>query len=152
MTAGERDPLNILLAVRRHAVDERRQVLADCLTLEAEAASTIAALDDAISHDAEAARAFPDHQHFRDIFLAARRHLTAERQRAEAARADAEARSEAARRQLAVARLDAEAVERLIAERTLATRAAADRRTQHELDDIARERRRSGGITRNCRQ
>jgi flagellar biosynthesis chaperone FliJ len=147
-----RDPLNVLRQLRRHAVDWRRQALADCMAGEADAASTIAALDQAVRRDAETAATFPDHQHFRDIFLAARQHLTAQRQRAEAALADAKARSELARGHLAAARLDAEAVERLIEERTLAAGAAADRRAQHELDDIAREDRRSHRITRNCRQ
>jgi hypothetical protein len=146
-----RDPLNVLLAVRRHAVDQRRRALADCLLREAEAAATIAALDAAIRRDAEAAGTFPDHRHFRDVFLAARQYLTAERQTAAAALAVAEASSDEARGHLAVSRLDAEAVERLIAERTLAARTAADRREQHEVDDIARERRRSRGITRSCR-
>ena len=147
-----RDPLNVLSELRRHAVDRRRRALADCLTRQAEAASRVAALDRSIRRDAEAAGAFADHQRLRDIFLAARQYLNAERQRAEADLADAEARSEEARGQLGASRLDAEAVERLIAERSLAARAAADRCAQHELDDFARERLVPRGITRNCRR
>jgi hypothetical protein len=146
-----RDPLNVLLALRRHAVDQRRKALADCLMREAEAAARIAALEEAIRRDAEAAGTFKDHQHFRDVFLATRRYLMAERQSAAAALTDAEAFSEEARGHLAVSRLDAEAVERLIAERALIALTTADRRAQHELDDIARARRLSRGITRSCR-
>jgi hypothetical protein len=78
---------------------------------------------------------------FRDIFLAARQHLRAARQSAMAGVAQAEALSAVSRARLAEARLAAEAVDRLIAERTASARGEADRRAQHELDDVARSRR-----------
>jgi flagellar export protein FliJ len=146
-----RDPLNVLLAVRQRTIDQRRQALADCVMRQADAAAAVAALDAAILRDAEAAATIPDLQHFRDIFIATRQHLTSQRQRGAGALAEADARSEQARRSLAAARLDAEAVERLISERALLARTEAERRAQHELDDIARSSGRSRGITRNCR-
>nr|WP_294520009.1 hypothetical protein [uncultured Rhodopila sp.] len=136
-----RDPLAVLLTLRRREVDRRRQDLATCTAAETEAAAAVRSIDAAIARDRDAGESFPDHVRFRDVFLATRQHLQADRQRAMGALAEAEARSEAARGQLAAARLAAEAVDRLIAERAAAARAEADRRAQHELDDVARVRR-----------
>jgi len=136
-----RDALSVLLDLRRREVDRRRQDLADCMAAETEAAGTVRSIDAAIARDRDSGAGSADSMLFRDIFLAARRHLRAERQRAIAVLAEAEARSEAARERLAAARLAAEAVDRLILERTAAARANADRRAQHEMDDVARRRR-----------
>jgi|SRR5271166_3016040 len=136
-----RDPLTVLMAVRQRWVDQQRQALAACLTAESAAADRIRSIDAAMARDRDLTDQFPDHLKFRDIFLATRHHLLAERRTASAALAEAGSRSEEARRTLATARLAAEAVERLIAERRLAARAEADRRSQHELEDVARVRR-----------
>ena len=133
-----RDPLIVLLAVRRRSVDHQRQALAACLVAEAAAADRIRSLDEAMARDRDLTDESPDHLQFRDIFLATRRHLLAEGRTAFAALAEAGSHSAEARGHFATARLAAEAVERLIAERRLAARAEADRRSQHELDDIAR--------------
>nr|WP_294512959.1 hypothetical protein [uncultured Rhodopila sp.] len=136
-----RDPLKVLLALRRREVDRQRQDLADRTAAEMQASATVRSIHAAIAQDRDGAESFPDHLQFRDLFLATRQHLQDNRQRAEAALAEAEARSETVCRRLAESRLAAEAVDRLIAERAAATRAEADRRAQHELDDAARLRR-----------
>ena len=111
-----RDPLKVLLSLRQREVDRRRQDLADCLGAETEAAETVRSIDAAIAQDRDSEGGLADRMQFRDIFLAARQHLHAERQRAMAAVAEAEALSAASRARLAQARLAAEAVDRLIAE------------------------------------
>jgi flagellar biosynthesis chaperone FliJ len=136
-----RDALEVLRELRRRDVDRRRRELADCTAAETEAAGRVRSIDAAMARDRDSENGLADRMRFRDIFLATRQHLRSERQRAVAALAEAEARSEAARGQLAAARQAAEAVDRLILERTAAARAKADRRAQHELDDIARLRR-----------
>ncbi len=136
-----REPLKLLLSVRNREADRRRQDLAQCLLAEAEAAETIRSIEAAMARDREYQESRADSCQFRDIFLAARQHLRSQRQRAAAALANAETRSETARGQLAEARLAAEAVDRLIAETTLLARVKADRLAQHELDDIARAKR-----------
>nr|WP_294547117.1 hypothetical protein [uncultured Rhodopila sp.] len=136
-----RDALKALHELRRREVDRQRLELADCRAVETEAAGTVRSIDAAIARDRDSDAALADPMLFRDIFLATRQHLWAERQRAVVALAEAEARSEAARGRLAAARLAAETVDRLILERTAAARAEADRRAQHELDDVAGRRR-----------
>src|SRR3954468_4265730 len=133
-----RDPLKVLSAVRRRAVDQQRQALAACLEAEAVAEDRIRTLDAAVVRDQALAEIVPDPLLFRDIFIATRQHLRAEQQVSRVALADAERQTDEARGHLAGARLAAEAVERLITERTAAARAEADRRAQHVLDDIAR--------------
>jgi hypothetical protein len=132
-----RDSLNVLLLLRQQEVDRQRQELADCSAAEIRAAGTVRAIDAALARDSEDGSA--DGLLFRDIVLATRQHLRAQRQHAVAALAEAEARSDDARGRLAAARLAAEAVDRLILERRAAAR--AERRAQHALDDIARSRR-----------
>jgi flagellar biosynthesis chaperone FliJ len=133
-----RDPLAVLLVLRQRFVDQQRQALAACLVAETAAGNTVRLLDAAMERDRDVADGVPEHLQFRDIFIATRQHLRGQRETAVTCLAGARNRSDQARENLAGARLAAEAVERLIKERTLAARAEADRRAQHELDDIAR--------------
>jgi hypothetical protein len=137
-----RDPLQVLLAVRQRAVDQQRQALAERLRVEAEAVDRVRALTEAILRDQNAPSSPTDALLARDVLIATRRHRLAERQIAAVAVIEAARLAEAARGVLADTRLAAEAVQTLIAERSLASRVEADRRAQHELDDITRTRRR----------
>jgi flagellar biosynthesis chaperone FliJ len=141
-----RDPLRILLSVRRRSVEQARYALGACLAAEAAVADRITSLDDAAARDRKTAKAWQDSHHYTE--MAATR-LTAthiERQATLAELAAAEDRSAQARRAVAAERAAAEAVEQLMQERESAAQAEANRRDQHTLDDIARfaVRRRHG--------
>ena len=133
-----RDPLRILLTVRRHAVEAERHALAGCVAEEAAIAVRVAALDDAMRRDRDAATGWDDAYRLlelapvrRDVWLTERRALVLE--------ADAAAcRSQAGRDRLAAARTASESVVQSMSEREIERRAEAIRREQHELDDVAR--------------
>jgi flagellar biosynthesis chaperone FliJ len=135
-----RDPLQILLSMRRRSVEQARYALGACLATEAQAADRIRSLDDTVRRDRETVRAWQDSHQFMemsalrlDAMLAQRRTLLAEF-------AMAETRSTQARGVVAAARTAAEAVEQLMGERAVADQAEAAKREQHVLDDIARGR------------
>ncbi len=133
-----RDPMRVLLTVRRHAVEAERRTLAGCVAEQAAIAARIAALDDAMLRDRDAAAGWDDAYRFlelapvrRDAWLADRRTLVLE--------ADAAACvSQAGRDRLAAARTASESVVQSMSEREAERRAEAIRREQHELDDVAR--------------
>ena len=138
------DPLLVLQALRRRAVEAAREALGSCLRAEATMADRIKALDADTAQDRAAAETWRDACHF--VELAAIRSAAARAERAAAALqlTAAAVRSEDAKGVLTAARTAAEAVDQLIAERVAASQVAAASRAQHELDDIARAARRRG--------
>jgi hypothetical protein len=135
-----RDPVDVLLAIRLHAVEQARSALAACLTSEATLADRIKALDSAVLRDRKTAGSWQDAHQFLEISVFRQGAVRAERRTIAADLAAAEARSAEARGAVTAARAAAEAVEQLIAERRAAGLAETARRAQHVLDDIARAR------------
>ena len=133
-----RDPLRILLSVRRRSVEQARYALGTCLAAEAAVANKITSLDDAAARDRKTANAWPESHHYKEMAATRLAAAHAERQAILAELAAAEDRSAQARRVVAADRAAAEAVEQLLQERETAAQAEANRRDQHTLDDIAR--------------
>jgi flagellar biosynthesis chaperone FliJ len=141
-----RDPLRILLSVRRRSVEQARYALGACLAEEAAIAGKIVALDDEAARDRATARAWPDSHQFKETAAMRLAAAQAKRQASQVELTAAEDRSTQARGIVAAQRAAAEAVEQLIQEREAAAGAERNRREQHSLDDIARfaARRRHG--------
>lgn len=141
-----RDPLLVLQAVRRRAVETARHALAACLLAEAEIGGRISALDDIARRDRAVSNAWQDGHHFLEIAAIRLTAARAERNVAALQLSAAAARSQDAHGLLTAARIAAEAVDRLIGERAVAGQAEAGKRAQHELDDIARGAGRRRGL------
>lgn len=135
-----RDPLRILLSLRRRSVEQARQALAVRLTSVSEVEGMIHALDEATRRDREAGNAWLEATQFLEVSANRRRALQAERRTLTTDLAAAEVDAAAARDVVATARSEAEVVQTLDQERTAARQADAARRGQHVLDDIARTR------------
>jgi flagellar biosynthesis chaperone FliJ len=135
-----RDPLRILLSMRRRSVEQARQALAGRLAAETEVADRIRLLDDATRRDREAGGAWPDSHQFLEMSASRLEVVQAERQSLAADLTAAERGAAEARGVVSTARTAAEAVEELISQREAASQADATRREQHGLDDIARTR------------
>ncbi|WP_158932381.1 hypothetical protein [Acidisphaera sp. S103] len=133
-----RDPLKILLSVRRRSVEQARYALGACLAAEAAIADRIRSLDGAAARDRQTGRAWQDSHQFMEMTAIHLATLQAERRSILADLAVAEDRSGQARGVVAAERAAAEAVDQLMQERQAAVQAEANRREQHVLDDIAR--------------
>ena len=136
-----RDPLRILLAIRRRAVEQARYALGTCLATEAEIGERIWSLDDTARRDREAGGAWQDAHQFSEMTAIRLEAKQAERRALKADLTLAEGHSADARGILTAARTAAEAVAQLAGDRAAAAQAELDRREQHVLDDIARARR-----------
>jgi hypothetical protein len=136
-----RDPLLVLQAMRRRAVEQARYTLAACLQAEALAADRIRALDETARRDRAAGGGWQDAHQFLEMAAIQLCSMRAERRIAEADMASVVARSGEARGVVTAARTAAEAVEQLIGERQAAANMEAATREQHVLDDIARGQR-----------
>lgn len=135
-----RDPLRILLAVRRRAVEQARYALEACLGVEAEIVEGIRSLDDTARRDREAGGAWQDAHQFVEMTAVRLEARQTDRRALEADLVAAEGRTADARTVLTAARTAAEAVAHLADSRAAAAQAELDRREQHVLDDIARAR------------
>ena len=146
-----RDPLGVLLTVRQRTVDQSRQALAACLKAETAAIEAIRSIDYVIDQEQDAANQFPEHHCGTDTVAAWLGRVRAERMQAVATLAAAETQTAAARAVLLAARSAVQAVQHTIAERAVVARAEADKREQHDLDELARTRQgaRDGGDTRD---
>ena len=140
-----RDPLLVLHAVRRRAIEQARYALGHCLQAEAEVAERARLLDETRRRDREASGAWQDANQFLEMASIRAGAVRAERQAVAAEAVKVAIRSGEARGAVTAARMAAEAVEQLINETAAAARATAATREQHVLDDIARLRR--GGAT-----
>jgi hypothetical protein len=135
-----RDPLRILLSMRRRSVEQARHALAARLAVEAEVADRIRSLDCTVRRDREVGGAWPDAHQFLEMSANRQETVQAERHRLVVALAAAEIQAAEARDVVSAARTAAEAVEELIRERQAGRQADAATREQHVLDDIARAR------------
>jgi hypothetical protein len=141
MSSMARDPLLVLHAMRRRAVEQARYALGSCLQAEADVANRARLLDETMRRDREAGGAWQDAHQFLEMAAIRSDQVRAERQIVAAEMVKVSIRSGEARNVVTAARTAAEAVEQLIGERTAATRATAATREQHVMDDIARLRR-----------
>jgi hypothetical protein len=141
MSSMARDPLLVLHAMRRRAVEHARYALGSCLQAEADVANRARLLDETMRRDREAGGAWQDAHQFLEMAAIRSDQVRAERQIVAAEMVKVSIRSGEARNVVTAARTAAEAVEQLIGERTAATRATAATREQHVMDDIARLRR-----------
>jgi hypothetical protein len=141
MSSMARDPLLVLHAMRRRAVEQARYALGSCLQAEADVANRARLLDETMLRDREAGGAWQDAHQFLEMAAIRSDQVRAERQIVAAEMVKVSIRSGEARNVVTAARTAAEAVEQLIGERTAATRATAATREQHVMDDIARLRR-----------
>jgi hypothetical protein len=135
-----RDPLRILLSMRRRSVERARQVLAARLAAATDVADRIRLLDDATRRDRAVGNAWPDAYRFLEMAASRQEVAQAERRDMADELAAAEAQAEEARSVVSATRTAAEAVEELIGQREAAGQADAARREQHVLDDLARAR------------
>ena len=135
-----RDPLQVLKAVRRRAVEQARYALAACQTAEVEIADKIKSIDATVFRDRDARRTWHDADQFLEMSARRREAVQAERRSVTADLEAAALRSDQARGVVTAARTAAEAVEQLIGERKAASQVEAARREQHVMDDIARAR------------
>jgi flagellar biosynthesis chaperone FliJ len=134
------DPIRLLQALRRRSVEEARQALGTCLAAEAQLAETIREIDAQSEIDLAANQDVNEAHRFLEMFARRLRVREAERKAAAAALTAAQTRSDEARLFVVAARTAAEALDALIAEKAAAMQANTDRREQHALDDIARNR------------
>lgn len=135
-----RDPLRILLSMRRRSVEQARYALGACLAAEAEIADKIKSLDDATRRDRETGAAWQDSHLFLEMSASRLETSQAERRTILSDLTEADTRSGEARRVVSAARAAAEVVDQLIGERSVVSQADAARREQHVLDDISRAR------------
>jgi hypothetical protein len=117
-----RDPLLVLYALRRHAVEQARYALGTCLKAEADVAERIRRLDDAARRDREACETWQHAPQFLEMAAIRQQYMRFERQ---TVAADL----------VMVSTLSGEAREVVTA-----ARSAAATREQHGLDDITRGR------------
>jgi hypothetical protein len=136
-----RDPLLVLRAVRRRAVEQARQSLAAYLKVETDAAAAVDDLAKAAMRDRRAAEDMPEACQFVQLFANRLDAIRTQRVSAMTALAAAQTRVSEARAGVATERTRAEAVEELIVDQQAASVAAAESKAQHELDDIARAAR-----------
>jgi flagellar protein FliJ len=135
-----RDPIRILLMVRRQAVEDARRVLAACLTAEAAAAVRLQQIDDEAQENRSAQLTIEDAHRFLETFARRVQASGAQRYGAEADLTAAQAQTAEARTAVVAARVATQALETLIAERAAADLVEANRREQHALDDMTRNR------------
>lgn len=135
-----RNSLQVLLSIRRRAVEAARYALAASLTSEAVVADRIAAIDTAMQRDRKASGTWPEAHQFVEMSAARLAAARVEREALAAELASAAARTADARGVVTAARTAAEVVEQLLDERRAASQADAARREQHALDDIVRAR------------
>jgi flagellar biosynthesis chaperone FliJ len=134
------DPLNTLLRLRRLAVDEARQALADCLRTEAERAAEMRALDDAVDRETVAACDLAADDNAVEVFAVWLKRTRAERAAAAEALLRAEARTQEARAVLSVGERAKRAVVELQATREIERLAEDLKRDQIRIDEVAARR------------
>ncbi len=133
-----RDPLRILLSIRRRSVEQARFALSACLAVEAVVADKIRSLDESGQRERETRGGWRDAHLFLEMSAIRVDAERMERRTAVADLAAAEARSGEARGIVSAARTAAEAVQQFIGEREATSHAEAARLEQHALDDIVR--------------
>ncbi len=131
------DPLDILLRLRRLAIDQARQALADCLGAETHAAKRCEEIATAISCEMAAASAVTADDRAVEDFAAWLRQTLPVQAGAEAALLTAETQTKEARLVLAAARAGVRAVEHMVERKDAERRLQAGRAEQVVLDEAA---------------
>lgn len=124
------DPLETLLRLRRLAVDEARRDLAQCLRAEGEAARAVAAIEEAIGRETDAASDLATGGAEVEAFARWLRRIRPKQQAAQAAESAATADTARARALLAAARAAVRAAEVIVAKQALERQAEAERQEQ----------------------
>lgn len=131
------DPLDVLLQVRRVAVDEARSNLTDCLTAESIAADHMHAIEAEIATETATATALTSDDAVVEAFARwLQRTLPRQRAAADALLA-AEIRTKEARAVLAASRAGVRAIELMLERRAAERQAEESRREQAALDEVA---------------
>lgn len=131
------DPLGVLLRVRRLAVDQARQALAECLTLETVASARCEEIATAIAQETDAATALTSDDQTVETFARWLRQTLPLQSAANLALADAEARTKEARTVLAATRSGVRAVETMLEQKEAERRLKLARAEQYALDEAA---------------
>lgn len=130
-------PLTVLLQVRRLAVDQARQSLADCLSAEAAATETAHAIATEIAAETAAATVISADDVAVEGFAQWLRRMLPRQRAAEDALLAAELQTREARAVLAATRAGVRAIETLLAQRAAERQAEASRQEQARLDEVA---------------
>ena len=132
-----RDPLDILVRLRRLAVDQARKALADCLRTEAAAEASVARIAAAIERETDAAESLSATDADVEAFAAWLRRIRPEQHAAQEAQEQAETETLRMRAVVASARAAVQAAEDLVERHQAARRADELRSVQHEIDEVA---------------
>ncbi len=138
--AAAHDPLEALLRLRRHAVDEARRDLASCLRVEAEATQAVAMMTGKIEAETEAAASLASEDADVEAFANWLRRIKPQQAAVQHAQENAEADTTQARSLLAAARAAARAVEVMLERQAAERLAETERREQAALDEVAQRR------------
>jgi flagellar export protein FliJ len=133
------DPLQILLRLRRLAMDQARRGLADCLRSEAEASQAVHEIAAAIDRETNTVCETVGDDRMVDNYAAWLRRARIEQGNAANALLTAEAHTQEARAVLTVGRAAVETVEALIARREAERTVVAERQEQNVLDEAGRK-------------
>lgn len=134
------DPLEVLLRLRRLAVDQARQGLADCVAAETIAIARQSAVETAIARELDAASKITADDRAVEDFAVWLHQMLPERYAAEAALLNAEAHTKEARMVLAVTRAGVRAVENMLERKEADRLLLVGRTEQLALDEAARRR------------
>jgi flagellar export protein FliJ len=137
------DPLLTLLRLRRLAVDQARQGLADCLRDEAAAGQVVREIEAAVIRETDTACRLAGDDRTVEDFAVWLRRVRLELDAASETLLTAETRTQEARAVLSAGRTAVETVETLIARHEAELAAEERRKEQIELDEFARTHRRS---------
>lgn len=132
-----RDPMTILLRLRRMTADEAQRALAECLRAEAAAAAAVRLIEAEIEQETETVCGLETDDRAVEEFGTWFRRIRKEQVAATTAVQIAEARTHEARVVLAASRAALEAAEEVIAKREMERRAAEMRADQRVLDEMA---------------
>jgi hypothetical protein len=136
------DPLDVLLRMRRLAVDQARQALADCVGAETVAGDRCAAIAAAIARElTDASKVTADDRAVEDFAVWLRQTLP-DQTAAEAALLAAETRTEEARLVLAASRAGVRAIETMLERKAALRIQEAARAEQFALEEAVRLPRR----------
>jgi flagellar export protein FliJ len=136
-----RDPLEVLLRLRRLTADQARRALADCLRAESLAAQSVAVVAAAIEHETAAATSLAVGDAEVEAFAAWLRRIRPKQRAAQAAEEQAEAETVRARAVLAAARAAVRAAEDMLEKHVTAAAVEAEHKAQAEIDETAQRSR-----------
>ena len=135
-----RDPMTVLLRLRRMTADEAQRALAECLRAETASAAAVRLVETEIEQETETVCAIETDDRAVEEFGAWFRRIRKEQQAAAFAMQQAEGRTHEARTVLAASRAALQAVEEVMAKREAERQAAEARAEQRQLDEMARIR------------